>query len=542
MSTQRFIEGVDGARIAVYEQGPRDRPMVVLVCGHQDNHRMWDPVVARLDELFCVIRYDPRGIGASVAPTHASSYRIASLADDLAAVLAEVSAGAGVHVLAHGWGSIAVWEYLTRPEASGTVASFTSVAGPGLDQLRGYLADSLSHPQRPRRFLRGVGQLARLAAAGPRLLADKRSRVNLTGDGTRADVRVDVPIQLIVGIHDKYLAPSVYDDVPAQVTRLWRRDVKAGHAIVTTHPQVLARALAQFVDHIEGAPAARELLRAQIGRARKPFTDTLVSVTGAGSGIGRETALAFARAGADVVISDIDDAGLEETARRVTAEGVAAHRYRLDVADADAVESFAELVCARHGVPDVVVNNAGVGHAGFFLDTPATEFDRVLDINFGGVVNGCRAFAGRLVERGTGGHIVNVASMAAYAPLSLMGAYCTSKAAVFMFSDCLRAELDAAGVGLTTICPGVIGTNIVETTRFSLPEGRRADVEKLRVQARRGFAVRRYGPEKVAAAIVDAVVKNKAVRPVTPEAHLVYAVAHALPQVMRSTARGGNVV
>ena len=67
-------------------------------------------------------------------------------------------------------------------------------------------------------------------------------------------------------------------------------------------------------------------------------------------------------------------------------------------------------------MPDIVVNNAGVGQAGVFLDTPAEQFDRVLDINLGGVVNGCRAFGRRLVERGTGGHIVNVASMASYSP------------------------------------------------------------------------------------------------------------------------------
>ena len=170
--------------------------------------------------------------------------------------------------------------------------------------------------------------------------------------------------------------------------------------------------------------------------------------------------------GADVVISDVDEARLTETAGLIAAPVRTAHSLPLDVADADAVESFAERVCAAHGVPDIVVNNAGVGQAGFFLDTPAEEFDRVLDINFGGVVNGCRSFARRLVERGTGGHIVNVASMASYTPVNVMNAYCTSKAAVYMFSDCLRAELDSAGIGLTTICPGVIGTNIVETTRF----------------------------------------------------------------------------
>jgi NAD(P)-dependent dehydrogenase (short-subunit alcohol dehydrogenase family) len=186
-----------------------------------------------------------------------------------------------------------------------------------------------------------------------------------------------------------------------------------------------------------------------------------------------------------------------------------------------------------------VVNNAGIGQAGRFLDTPAEQFNRVLDVNLSGVVNGCRAFARRLVERGTGGHIVNVASMAAYAPSQSLNAYCTSKAAVYMFSDCLRAELDAADIGLTTICPGVINTNILSTTRFDAPPGK--DDEKVsdrRGQLEKMFRLRRYGPDKVAKAILSAVQKDKPIRPVAPEAYLLYGVSRLLPQALRSTARG----
>ena len=209
--------------------------------------------------------------------------------------------------------------------------------------------------------------------------------------------------------------------------------------------------------------------------------------------------MAFAAEGAEVVVSDIDGAAAAETAATINDAGGVAHPYVVDVADADAVERYAEQVCAEHGVPDIVVNNAGIGAAGSFLDTPAEQFDRVLDVNLGGVVNCCRAFARRLVERGTGGHVVNVASMAAYAPLSSLSAYCTSKAAVYMFSDCLRAELDVAGVGLTTICPGLINTNIVSATGFHAPEGRASAVPARRAQLERMFdcaatARRRWPP------------------------------------------------
>jgi len=91
-----------------------------------------------------------------------------------------------------------------------------------------------------------------------------------------------------------------------------------------------------------------------------------------------------------------------------------------------------------------------------------------------------------------------------------MNAYSTSKAAVFMFGDCLRAELDQAGVGLTTVCHGVIDTNIVHTTRFDVPAAKQAKVEARRAQIEKAFAARRYGPEKVAKAIVSAVKKKQA--------------------------------
>jgi NAD(P)-dependent dehydrogenase (short-subunit alcohol dehydrogenase family) len=500
-------------------------------------------------------------------------------ADDFAAVIGELSPGEPVHVLAHDWGSVGVWEYLSRPQASDRVASFTSVSGPSSDHYATLIREGLSKPYRPLRFLRALNLALRLsywalfsipvlapaamrAGLGRRLqLANARDarpdqihygdinadaanslkiyRANALRSATvvRNDHYVSVPVQLVVNTKDPVVMPYGYDDESRWVPRLWRRDIVAGHWSPFSHPGVLARSVSELVDFLEGKPPSRALLRAQVGRPREYFGDTLVSVTGAGSGIGRQTALAFAREGAEIVVSDIDEATAKETAAQIAARGGVAHAYTVDVSDADAVERFAEQVCADHGVPDIVVNNAGVGHAGLFLDTPREEYDRVLDINFGGVVNCCRSFGRHLVGRGTGGHIVNVASMAAYTPQQSMNAYATSKAAVFMFGDCLRAELDQAGVGLTTVCPGVIDTNIVHTTRFDVPAGKQAGVEARRAQIEKLFAARRYGPEKVAKAIVSAVKKNKPIRPVAPEAYFVYVAAHLLPQAMRSSAR-----
>jgi NAD(P)-dependent dehydrogenase (short-subunit alcohol dehydrogenase family)/pimeloyl-ACP methyl ester carboxylesterase len=515
-------------------------------------------------------------------PKPVSAYRTACYADDFAAVIDAVAPGEPVHVLAHDWGSAGMWEYLSRPGASDRVASFTSVSGPSAAHLSHYIIGSLMRPYRPRQFLRALSQFLSFAymgflsipVVGPLavrgLIAEGVRQMLIVRDGIpreklhhsetykkdaanslkvyganyfrsvtagRTDHYVDVPVQVIVNTRDQFVRPYVYDDLHRWVPRLWRRDIRAGHWSPMSHSQVLAASVAEFVDFLNGKPATRSLLRAQVGPPREYFGDTLVSVTGAGSGIGRETALAFAREGAELVISDIDEATVKETAAQITARGGVAHFYTLDVSDAEAVEEFAERLSAEHGVPDIVVNNAGIGHAGLFLDTPAEEFDRVLDINFGGVVNCCRSFGRRLVDRGTGGHIVNISSMAAYSPQQSMNAYSTSKAAVFMFGDCLRAELDQAGVGLTTVCPGVINTNIVHTTRFDVPAAKQAKVEARRAQLEKAFAARRYGPDKVAKAIVSAVKKNKPIRPVAPEAYFVYGVAHLLPQVMRSSAR-----
>ena len=578
---QQFAESADGVRIAVYEEGKPDGPAVVLVHGFPDSHVLWDGVVPLLADRFRIIRYDNRGVGLSSVPKPVSAYAMARYADDFAAVIRELSPDRPVHVLAHDWGSVGVWEYLSRAGARDRVASFTSVSGPSQDQLVDYIFSGLRRPWRPRAFARAISQALRLTymvffsipVLAPLFLrltlsvpALRRNAVdnipvdrihhsaNLARDAARAVKTypanyfrsfrrrpvpvVDVPVQLIVNTQDKYVRPYGYDHTPRWVPQLWRRDIKAGHFSPMSHPQVMAAAVREFADLADGKPPSRALLRAQIGRPRGEFGDTLVVVTGAGSGIGRETALAFAARGAEVVVSDIDDVTVKETAEEIAARGGVAHAYVVDVANADAVEAFAAKVSAEHGVADIVVNNAGIGQAGGFLDTPAAQFDRVLDINLGGVVNGCRSFGRRLVERGTGGHIVNVSSMAAYAPLQSLSAYCTSKAATYMFSDCLRAELDAAGVGVTTICPGVIDTNIINAARFDAPAGKHEEqVDGRRGQLGKMFALRHYGPGKVANAILASVKTGKPIRPVAPEAYALYGISRVAPQALRNAAR-----
>ena len=275
-------------------------------------------------------------------------------------------------------------------------------------------------------------------------------------------------------------------------------------------------------------------------RNSKGLHGKLLVITGGGSGIGRETALAFTRCGAKVVLSDINVDAAKQTAAMIDEAGGTAYAYQVDVADEAAMQAHAEEVAEKHGVPDILINNAGMGQAGPFLETPSKSFNRVMDINFYGVVNGCRAFGAKMVEHGSRGHIVNLASMAAYSPLQSFSAYSTSKAAVFMFSDCLRAELASYGIGVSTICPGVVHTNIIANTQFS---GVSASTETDKQQKfDRLYEKRHYTPDKVAERIVAAVAKKKSIVPVTPEAHVAYYARRFVPALGRWLAARKDII
>ena len=316
-----------------------------------------------------------------------------------------------------------------------------------------------------------------------------------------ADRYVSVPVQLIVGAKDPVVRPHGFDDLSRWVPRLWRRDINAGHWSPMSHPQVLAAGVAELVDFLEGKPASRSLLRAQVGRTRDDFGDTLVSVTGAGSGIGRETALALRVQAPSWSSATSTRRPSRKPPPRSSSAAVSRTRTWSMWPTPKPSRGSPTRCAPSTGCPTSWSTTRASGRRGSSSKTPADQWDRVLDVNLGGVVNGCRAFGKRLVDRGTGGHVVNVTSMAAYAPAKLLNAYCTSKAAAYMFSDCLRAEFDVAGIGLTTVCPGVIDTNIVHTTRFDIPERTNDKLESRREDIEKMFGRRRYGPDKVAKAI-----------------------------------------
>ena len=259
-------------------------------------------------------------------------------------------------------------------------------------------------------------------------------------------------------------------------------------------------------------------------------------VTGAGSGIGRETAFALGRAGADVCICDLNENGLEETAAALRARGRTVLARRVDVADRGAMADFAAAVHAQVPAVDVLVNNAGVGLGGGFLDTTLEDWDWILGINLRGVVHGCHFFVPPMVARGRGGHVVNIASAAGFVASADLSAYATTKFAVVGLSEALRDELHPHRIGVTAVCPGIINTPITGSARMrgpnASPETRAALVAF--------YKKRNYGPERVAANILKAIGRNRAVAPVSPEAWAMYYLKRLLPGLTARLNRGAT--
>lgn len=246
----------------------------------------------------------------------------------------------------------------------------------------------------------------------------------------------------------------------------------------------------------------------------------LAVVTGAGRGIGRATAEALAARGARVVAVDVDG-----DAAAVTAADCGGVPVRLDVTDRPAVEEWAARRVASEGPPDVLVNNAGSGMTGRFLDMSLADWDWILGVDLLGGVALTRAFGPSMLARGSG-QVVNIASGLAYVPRATEPGYVTAKAAVLAWSRCLRADWAPQGVGVSVICPGVTATGIVAANTRYLGSRARPEV---RERIERGFT-RGTPPATVAAAIVDAVERNRAAVPTGLDARVGWWLQRLLPE------------
>jgi NAD(P)-dependent dehydrogenase (short-subunit alcohol dehydrogenase family) len=257
----------------------------------------------------------------------------------------------------------------------------------------------------------------------------------------------------------------------------------------------------------------------------------LALVTGAGSGIGRETALLCARRGANLALCDIDEAGLTATAGEARRLGCDVLAQRVDVGDRAQMQAFAAAVHERVAAVDLLINNAGVGLGAGFLETPLEDWDWILPINVMGVVHGCHMFVPAMVERGRGGHVVNLSSAAGYFANPSLAAYTATKFAVLGLSEALRIELRPLGIGVTAVCPGLINTPITRNSRL------RGTAQAQRERVVRLYERRNYGPDRVAQRIMHAVQRNRAVMPVTAEAWGMWWLSRFAPSLARGVAR-----
>lgn len=565
----------DGVDLAVRTWSSDKSPTVVLVHGYPDANHVWEKVAERLSRDFKVVAYDVRGAGNSSIPKGRAAYKLRQLRDDLHAVMDAVCPNEKVHLVGHDWGSIQTWESVTDPGAEQRIASYTTLSGPCLDHVGQWMKARLREQkvgtvlnQLAHSWYIGAFQLpvlaptlwkVGLAKAWPQLLRRSENLHSETSatqqqDGIhgielyRANMRpsllkpreryTKVPVQLIVAREDNYVRPAMLEDLHLWTDRLWRRELDCGHwGPLLQHPDVTARWIREFIQHIDGAPASGPLQRSEVTgtNPKGPDSGKRVVVTGAGSGIGRETALAFGRRGALVLCTDINAEAAASTASIIIREGGDALSRKCDVSNTRSMEALANYVEKELGAPDILINNAGIGLSGSLLDTSVKDWQQVLGVNLWGVIHGCRLFARQMVDNGKAGHIVNVASAAAFLPSRMLPAYATSKSAVLMFSECLRAEMAEHNIGVSAICPGIIDTPITRSTRFvgvadEEQSRRREDAAKL-------YQRRAYTPDRVAQAIVEAVQSNRAVVPVSPEARGMQWLGRFTPSLARNLAQ-----
>jgi NADP-dependent 3-hydroxy acid dehydrogenase YdfG len=256
------------------------------------------------------------------------------------------------------------------------------------------------------------------------------------------------------------------------------------------------------------------------------FAGKVAVVTGAGSGIGQALAVELARSGARLAISDVDIEGLAQTEQRLKAIGTPVKADRLDVTEREAFLAYADAVAEHFGKVNQIYNNAGIAFTGDIEVSQFKDIERVMDVDYWGVVNGTKAFLPHLIASGDG-HVINISSVFGLFSVPGQAAYNSAKFAVRGFTEALRQEMVLAGhpVGVTTVHPGGIKTAIARNATAA--EG--LDAAELASAFDKRMA--NTSPERAARIILAAVRKNKARVLVGPD-------AKALDLMVRLTGSG----
>ncbi|OBK35921.1 acetoin dehydrogenase [Mycobacterium sp. 1245111.1] len=234
------------------------------------------------------------------------------------------------------------------------------------------------------------------------------------------------------------------------------------------------------------------------------FAGKVATVTGAGSGIGRALALELGRSGASLAISDVDLDGLATTEEQLKAIGAPVRSDRLDVTEREAFQIYADTIKDHYGKVNQIYNNAGIAFFGDIEVTQFKEIERVMDVDFWGVVNGTKAFLPHLIASGDG-HVVNISSLFGLLSIAGQGAYNSAKFAVRGFTEALCQEMliNRHPVKVTSVHPGGIKTAIARNGTAA--EG--VDPEKTANLFDKRLAS--TTPQRAAEIILDGVRKNK---------------------------------
>ncbi len=260
----------------------------------------------------------------------------------------------------------------------------------------------------------------------------------------------------------------------------------------------------------------------------KNLKDKVVLITGGASGIGRATAVEFAKLGAKLVLADINEKGMKETANETAIYGSEVLLVKTDISKQKDVENLVKKTLDRFGRVDVLVNNAGVGMSAEIRDMTIPEWEWILGINLWGTIYTLHYLLPHMVEQGSG-HIVNVSSAVGLVNfVPMQPAYTTIKFALVGLSEVLRTETERFGIGVTAICPGSVDTNFFKTTKYK--GFKRAVIDDL---PKSMF----LSPEKIAKKIVSAVRKNKAQVVISVIAKVAYFMNRISPAFGRQLAK-----